>query len=188
GDGHLDLALAAKTTDKLMTLHGTGADDANGNCVFVVKQDSIVGGNGPETLVAGNFDGVSGTDLIGIDRLTPFTGTLVLNDGAGNFTTCSGSTCSTCPSGSACKQFSAGSSPSYGVATDYNADGNIDLAIIVSDNGDGSLAGVNQLMGIGGGVFTAGSPFGTGGRAPEAAAGAQFGGDASQDLVVVNKG
>src|SRR5262249_10223009 len=78
--------------------------------------------------------------------------------------------------------------PSYGVATDYDGDGDIDLAIIVSDNGDGSLAGVNQLFNVGGGVFTAGSPFGTGGRAPEAASGAQFGGGANPGLVVVNHG
>ncbi len=180
GDGKLDLALASHNTDKLLTLHG------NGNCTFTTKQDTIIGGNGPSIVVAGNFDGVNGVDLAAVDITTPKTMTILQNDGTGNFPTCT-SNCSSC-SGSLCTQFQAGSDPTFAVAGDFDGDTDLDLAITDADNGDGSGAGVTEFFNLGSMVFSAGSPFSTGGRSPEAAVGGQFGGDSNEDLVVVNKG
>ncbi len=188
GDGKLDLVLAIKGNDKLLTLYG------NGSCGFSVQQNTIAGGNGPEVVTAGDFNGDSLVDLAVSDRLTGG-GVIVLynkgtDSGNGRFAI-TGDTCNC--TGCGCTTFTpVGNEPSAVLARNFNADGGgaLDLAITDSNNTDSiSTTGLLLMTGDGSGGFSGPNSYGTQAKGPEAVVAADFNNDSNHylDAVVLDK-
>jgi hypothetical protein len=177
GDGLLDLAVADRNSDKVTTLQGIGS------CQFTALQTDVFAGNAPESIAAGNFDGANRVDLAVADRLANLV-TVLRSTNTGLFPT----TCDNLP-GSTCRQFAAGEDPSSVVAGDFNADGNLDLAVTGATNtADVNSNGVSVLLGQGTGAFGTGIQIGSHGKDPEAVVTGNFTSpDTVLDLVVINK-
>ena len=165
GDGLQDLTVANYGDGSVTILLG------NGSGGFTEAPGSPFGlGNGPYSVVAGDFNGDGIQDLATANSLSNNV-TVLLGNGAGGFTAAPGS------------PFAAGAQPEAVVAGDFNLDGLQDLA---TANRGGN---VTVLLGNGAGGFTAaaGSPFAVGTHADSVAVG-DFNGDSIPDLATANLG
>lgn len=132
---------------------------------------SPVVGPGPYAIAVGDFNGDGIADLA-VTSKDNGTVTILLGKGDGTFTPASGG------------PVTVGSAPVALLTGDFNADGNLDLAVVNSDDGT-----VTILLGNGDGTFTqaANSPI-TVGTKPRSLAVADFNRDGIADLAVANYG
>ncbi len=166
GDGKPDLAIADYAANNVTVLLGDGTGR------FTAAPSSpFPAGSQPNSVAVGDFNGDGKPDLA-IANYNSNNVTVLLGDGAGGFTSATGS------------PFPAGTQP-YSVAVgDFNGDGKPDLAIANVASWD-----VTVLLGTGAGGFTAapGSPFAVGSY-PESVAVADFNADGKLDLAVAGVG
>jgi Flp pilus assembly secretin CpaC len=171
-DGNIDVAVTDMANDRVMVLLG------NGDGTFHTAVPYPAGSN-PVALVAQDFDGDGQPDL-GIvnqgDGKTASTVTILLGNKVngtqdGTFGTPPNQTS---PPG-------VGVSPSAITTADFNADGNVDLAVTNSVDNTVSL-----LLGKGNGLFGAQTTIDTG-KGPAGIATSDFNGDGHADLTVSNK-
>jgi VCBS repeat protein len=169
GDGKLDLAAASNS--ELALLNNDGSANLFGAATVVPAV-----GNGTRNMTAGDFDGTNGTDLV----VTSTAGnniSVLLNNGSGAFNPKT--------------DFDGGGGKIFGprgvVATDFNGDGKIDLAL--ADFGV-DLAGkfnLNILFNNGSGAFPAAQDFiASATSANQGIAAGDFNGDGKNDVVVSN--
>jgi parallel beta-helix repeat protein len=166
GDGIADLAVANTNGDTVTILLG------NGNGTFTSASGSPVPvGNGPISVVAGDFNGDGIPDLA-VANASDNTVTILLGNGDGTFAL------------AANNPVSVGSEPSSVVVGDFNGDGILDLA--VGNYGDNT---VTILLGSGNGTFTSAvnSPVAVG-SGPSSVVVGDFNGDGIADLAVADYG
>lgn len=146
---------------------------------FNVASSTAIG-SGPKAMAVGDFNGDGKLDLAVANNCYGFsdcnvnwpgTVSILLGDGAGNFTLTS--TVST----------GEWSWPTSIAVGDFNGDGKLDLAIT-----DWSQDTVSILLGDGTGNFTLASRPGTGNYCTEFVAAGDFNGDGKLDLAVANSG
>ncbi|MGD0167925.1 MAG: VCBS repeat-containing protein, partial [Gaiellaceae bacterium] len=164
GDGLDDLAIAIQGTGSVSILLG------NGRGGFVRAAHSPISvGNGPLSLTAGNFNGDRHPDLA-VTSLASNSVSILLGRGNGEFKPAPHS------------PIKVGRGPDSIVASDFNADGNLDLAVANSDSNS-----VDVLLGDGSGSFRRAdrASFRVG-AAPWSIAVGDFNGDGHHDLAVAN--
>ena len=165
GDGRADLAVL-KADDTVLVLLG------NGRGGFSTGPGSPValGGEAPDSIVAGDFNGDGRTD-VAVSDYSRGTETVLLGNGNGTLTPAKSS------------PFPVGAMPGAAAVGDFTGDGRQDLAVATS-------TGVSVFLGHGDGTFTSapGSPIVTAGRSPTGLAAGDFNGDGRLDLAVGNRG
>ena len=147
---------------------------SNGDDTFKAATGSPISvGQQPSAIVTGDFNGDGNQDFV-VANFTDNTFSLFLGNGDGTFKQASGSPFSL-PS--------AVAGPIAMTASDFNSDGNLDLAIVNQTTNDVSI-----LLGNGDGTFTqaTGSPVAVG-RLPVAIATGDLNNDSHPDLAVVNQ-
>ena len=158
-------ASSGATATKTFTL--TVTTPATCNPVSFAPAATFIAGGAPAFIAVGDFNGDGKQDLAvadsGADKVS-----ILLGDGAGNF--------------SAPTNFAAGSGPMSVAVGDFNGDGNQDLA--VADNFSSNMS---ILLGDGTGNFSAATNFAVG-SLPNSVAVGDFNGDGKQDLAVANAG
>ncbi|HLY16683.1 MAG TPA: FG-GAP-like repeat-containing protein [Bryobacteraceae bacterium] len=166
GDGIGDLAAVNRGENTVAVWLG----DGSGNFTPASGSPFAVG-SAPQAVVTGDFNGDGNVDLAVVNQ-NDNTVTILLGNGSGGFAPASGS------------PFAVGTSPESLAVTDFNGDGNADLAIV--NQADKT---VTVLLGDGAGGFTAanGSPFAVG-VSPQAVVVADFNGDGNADLAIANHG
>src|SRR6185312_7328437 len=127
-------------------------------------------GTGPVAIVAGDFNNDGKTDLATANT-TAGTVSILIGDGAGNFTT---------PAG----LVSAGTSPSSLAAGDYNGDGFVDLVVAHKSS---TTHDVGVLLNNGDGSFRTGPNFDVVTGTPDTVVAADFDNDGAIDLAVTNQ-
>lgn len=163
GDGDLDLAVANSNVDEVSILLGVG-DGTFG------AADNYPAGVYPQSVTTGDFDGDGKTDLVVADGGDGSSGdgvSFLAGNGDGTF--------------DSDVLFEAGLSPIAVTAADFDADGNLDVAVA---NGFGSTD-ISVLLGDGAGVFGAHLEY-EAGNTPIAIAAADLNGDGDVDLAVAN--
>ena len=167
GDGNQDYAVANYNDSTVTVLlgNGSGGFTASSGSPFSTGSSTF-----PESVVVGDFNGDGFLDLAtanpGANSVT-----ILLGNGAGVFSTASGS------------PLALGTSPRSLAVGDFNGDGIQDLV-----TANQSSNNVTVLLGNGTGGFTAasGSPFAVG-SVPTSIVVADFNGDGMQDLATVNQ-
>jgi hypothetical protein len=168
GNGRLDLAVADRGDEQ------NGGTDPGGVSVLLGNGDGTfqppipyVVGPGPDSIVAGDFNGDGHTDLAVANANYGGSGTVsvLLGNGDGTFQ----------PQ----VTYAVGSNPEAIVAGDFNGDGQTDLA--TANEVDGTLT---VLLGNGDGTFTAAQKFVTTPRATPLVA--DFNGDGTSDVLVID--
>jgi hypothetical protein len=147
---------------------------SNGDDTFKAATGSPISvGQQPSAIVTGDFNGDGNQDFV-VANFTDNTFSLFLGNGDGTFKQATGSPFSL-PS--------AVAGPIAMTASDFNSDGNLDLAIVNQTTSDVSI-----LLGNGDGTFTqaTGSPVAVG-RLPVAIATGDLNNDSHPDLAVVNQ-
>lgn len=147
---------------------------SNGDDTFKAGTGSpIPVGPQPSAIVTGDFNGDGNQDFV-VTNFADNTFSLFLGNGDGTFNQATGSPLAL-PS--------AVAGPIAMTASDFNSDGNLDLAIVNQTTRDVSI-----LLGNGNGTFTqaTGSPLATG-QLPVAIATGDLNNDSHADLVVVNQ-
>ena len=147
---------------------------SNGDDTFKAATGSpIPVGPQPSAIVTGDFNGDGNQDFV-VTNFADNTFSLFLGNGDGTFNQATGSPLAL-PS--------AVAGPIAMTASDFNSDGNLDLAIVNQTTRDVSI-----LLGNGNGTFTqaTGSPLATG-QLPVAIATGDLNNDSHADLVVVNQ-
>ena len=134
-------------------------------------------GGSPVALAIADFNGDGKPDLAVVDNTSPGLVSILLGNGDGTFAAQVG--------------YATGNSPVALAVADFNGDGKPDLAVV---NNPATAAGttassgsVSILLGNGDGTFQPHVDFAVG-TTPVAVAAADFSGDGSQDLAVVNQG
>jgi type II secretory pathway component GspD/PulD (secretin) len=171
-DGNIDIAVTDMANSRVMILLG------NGDGTFQTPVPYPTGSN-PVALVAQDFDGDGQPDLAVVnqgDGTSASTVTILLGNKVnsvqnGTFGTPPNQTS---PPG-------VGVSPSAITTADFNADGNVDIAVTNSADNTVSL-----LLGRGDGTFASQTTLATG-KAPAGIATADFNNDGHADLAVSNK-
>jgi hypothetical protein len=121
GDGNLDLAICDNAENTVTILLG----DGKGN--FAAAPNSPISvGNGPDAIVAGDFNDDGKLD-VAVANYADNTVTLLLGNGDGTFRPASGS------------PYEVGSSPVSLAVADFNGDGKLDLAVANSTDGTVSI-------------------------------------------------
>lgn len=122
GDGKLDVAVTDAQHNTVSIFLG------NGNGTFTIAQGSpIAVGNGPQAILAADFNNDGKLDLA-IANSSDGTVTLLLGNGNGTFTASAGSPYRVRPGAS-------------GLAVaDFNGDGKLDLAVVNTSDGTGSVS------------------------------------------------
>ncbi len=147
---------------------------SNGDDTFTQASGSpITVGQEPSSIVLGDFNNDGNQDFV-VSNFKDNTFSLFLGNGDGTFKQATGS------------PFplpSTATGPIAMVTSDFNSDGNADLAIVNQTTND-----VTVLLGNGNAAFSLanGSPFAVG-KSPVAVASADLNGDAHPDLVIVNQ-
>jgi len=166
GDGSLDLAIAGQ--------YNVTASMGNGKGGFTASSGGLLDPEiFPLSIAVGDFNGDGNPDLvIADDTALSKNVRVLLGNGRGGFTAAPG------------KPFVVGRSPGSVAVGDFNADGNLDLAVADSDDNN-----VTVLLGDGTGGFSAasGSPF-PAGSDPQSVVVGDFNGDGKPDLAIANGG
>ncbi|MGB2671811.1 MAG: FG-GAP-like repeat-containing protein [Candidatus Acidiferrum sp.] len=147
---------------------------SNGDDTFTQAAGSpITVGQQPSSIVTGDFNGDGNQDFV-VTNFTDNTFSLFLGNGDGTFKQVSGSTV-TLPG--------AAAGPIAMTSSDFNSDGNLDLAIV-----NQATNNVSILLGNGDGTFTqaANSPFAVG-KVPVAIATGDLNLDSHPDIAVLNQ-
>src|SRR6202790_1224366 len=171
--GFHDLLVTDPVTNTVEVLLSNGDDtfkQATGSAITVGQQ--------PSAIVTGDFNADGHVDFV-VTNFTDNTFSLFLGNGDGTFKQAAGSPFAL-PS--------AVAGPIAMTATDFNSDGNLDLAVVNQTTSDVSI-----LLGSGKGTFTqasgtppASSPIAVG-KSPVAIATGDFNNDSHPDLAVVNQ-
>ena len=132
-------------------------------------------GNGPESMVVGDFNGDNKPDLAVVNN----------NDGTVAVLLDTTATGATTPSFAAPVTFAVGGNPIYLTTGDFNGDGRPDLVTV--NNGDDTVSVLLDTTAAGATVpsFAAQQAFATGGQ-PRSAAVGDFNGDGKPDIVTTN--
>ena len=142
------------------------------NPVSFAVATSFSAGGGPISVAIGDFNGDGKQDLAVANNFNgPGNVSILLGDGAGNF--------------SAATNFGVGTDPRSVAVGDFDGDGKQDLAVAVYNSGGAGT--VSILLGDGAGNFSAARKFGAGSGAFSVVVG-DFNGDGKQDLAVANIG
>ena len=168
GDGNLDLAVANEADDNVSILLGTGTGS------FVVPAPVFPVGSSPTSVAVGDFDGDGKLDLA-VTNNGDIDVSILLN------------TCATicdAPSFGTATNFPVGDTPLSLAVGDFNADGNLDLAVT-----NQFTQNVSVLLGTGTGSFGAATNFVVG-SSPASIVAGDFNGDGPLrlDLAVANNG
>jgi hypothetical protein len=141
-------------------------EPGSGSLSFTDSSNSIIG-NGPQSVVTGDFNGDGILDLAVTNSLSNSV-TILLGNGDGTFTAAQNSP-------------ATGNKPLGIVAGDFNGDGILDLAVANSLSNT-----VTILLGNGDGTFSAAADSPNTGNSPTYMAVGDFNGDGKLDLAVVN--
>ena len=129
-DGNLDLAIVSQTTNNVTIFRG------NGNATFNLVNDSpFAVGRFPVAIAAGDVNDDARPDLAVVNQ-TDNSVSVLLGNGDGTFTAALNSPLGT------------GQSPTAVTVTDFNADGNADIAVT-----DPATDSVSVFLGLGQGLF-----------------------------------
>ena len=164
GDGKQDLALANSGSGDVSILLGDGAASFSPATNFPVGTSSYPA---PYSVAVGDFNRDGKQDLV-VANSNSDNVSILLGDGAGNF--------------SPATNFPVGPAPYSVAVSDFNGDGNQDLVVAVS-----ILNSVAILLGDGSGSFSAPIYFGAS-SGPRSVAVGDFNGDGQQDLAIGNYG
>lgn len=178
GDGHLDFAVAKRGDPFLQLLPGHEVAIFFGNGVggFTRQPDIQTGGDGPQSIVAGDFNHDGKLDLA-ILHFNSADVSILLGDGDGNFDLSANSPISL-PVGVETLSF-----PPRGaslLALDFNGDGKLDL-VAATHGGHESNNRVFVLLGDGEGGFTTSLEFDPG-FPPRSIVAGDFDGDGLPDI------
>ncbi len=167
GDGIMDLAVANQGSNNVSVFLGNGS----GGFAPAPGSPFSSGGSSPFFITSADFNGDGIMDLAVANRGSNNV-SVFLGNGSGGFAPAPGSPFS-----------SGGVRPMSITAADFNGDGTMDLAVVNFNSDD-----VSVFLGDGSGAFTpaAGSPFSSGGSGPSSITAADFNGDGTMDLAVVN--
>ena len=160
GDGDLDLATANNSAGTVSVLLNDGAG------TFTSAGSDVAVGDGPTSVVAADLDGDGDLDLATANSDTTNTVSILLNNGAGTFT-------------SAGPDVAIGADPNGIVAADLDGDGDVDLATANSAGHSVSI-----LLNDGAGTFTRVGTDVTVGGGPTSIVAADLDGDGDFDLAV----
>ena len=161
GDGNPDLVAANQSSKDISVLLGNGGGTFESTANYGVSAQLT-------DVVAADFNRDGSPDLAATKYTSAGTVAVLLNDGDGSF--------------GAPTDFTAIGFPSSLAAADFNGDGNQDLFVLSW----GTMAVL--LMGDGGGGFSTGANFGTGGADGAAAIVGDFNDDKKVDVAVANYG
>jgi hypothetical protein len=165
GDGKLDLAIPNANSNNVSVLLG------NGDGTFQAAQNFPVGG-GPISVTSADFNDDGKLDLA-VAHANPNNVSVLLGNGDGTFQAAQN------------VDVAAGSGVGSVTSTDFNDDGESDLAIVT--NSFSSSGDVSVLLGNGDGTFGAPQPFGVG-SGPRTVISADFNTRGGMDLAVANNG
>jgi hypothetical protein len=163
GDGNEDLAVTNSSGNSVTVLLG------NGDGTFTAVATSPTLGGSPQAIAAGDFDGNGIPDLVVANEgsgTTSNTLTILLGNGDGTFTATAASPVISV-------------APSCLAVGDFNGDGNLDIAVGLSEN---SSSPVTVFLGAGNGTFTSGPAVGTSIYPAASIVAGDFNGDGKLDL------
>jgi tetratricopeptide (TPR) repeat protein len=137
-DGHLDLAIVNQTTSDVSILLGNV--DSKGNPTFTQATSGqggspIAVGKSPVAIATGDLNNDSHPDLVVVNQADN-TVSVLLGNGNGTFTAATNSPLAT------------GQAPTAVTISDFNADGNLDIAVT-----DPQTDSVSVFLGVGQGLF-----------------------------------